>query len=113
MGNDSTSPVRELTDADFRSAIQGASLAFVDVYASWCGSCRLFYPTFEGIAAKHPKASFFKIDGDVNPECRSDLTISNLPYVAAYRGGKFVEGISTTTEEGFEEFVARLEKQGS
>jgi thioredoxin 1 len=103
-----TQAVKDLSDADFRPTLEKTPMAFVDVYASWCGSCRIFAPTYDAIAAKHPQASFFKIDGDINPDCRSDLTIDNLPYIAFYRNGKFVEGISTTTEEGFEQFVARM-----
>jgi thioredoxin 1 len=106
--SDAHAKSQELTDADFRSTLEKTPLAFVDVYASWCGPCRLFSPLFDEIAAKHPKAVFFKIDGDLNPECRTDITISNLPYVAVYKHGKFVEGISTTTEEGFEEFVTKM-----
>lgn len=100
--------VEELNDSNFRSSLAAAPLAFVDLYASWCGPCRLFSPLFDAVAAKHPKAKFFKIDGDLNPECRSDLTISNLPFVAVYRAGKFVEGISVATEEGFEELVTKM-----
>jgi thioredoxin 1 len=106
--SDSTAKVLELTDANYRSTLATAPLAFVDVYASWCGPCRLFSPLFDASAEKHPQASFFKIDGDLNPECRSDLTITNLPYVAVFKEGKFVEGISTTVQESFEEFIAKM-----
>jgi thioredoxin 1 len=102
--------VTELTDANFRTTLAQAPLAFVDLYASWCGPCRLFSPLFDKVAARHPKARFFKIDGDLNPECRSDLTIDNLPFVAVYKDGKFVQGMSVATEEGFEELVR---KQGA
>jgi thioredoxin-like negative regulator of GroEL len=99
--------VEELTDANFRSTLESAPLAFVDLYASWCGPCRLFSPLFDQVASRHPGAKFYKIDGDLNPECRSDLTIDNLPFVAIYKNGKFVQGISVATEEGFEELVVK------
>jgi thioredoxin reductase (NADPH) len=100
--------VTELTDADFRSALVDRDLAVVDLYASWCGPCRLFAPVFGTVAARFPEVPFFKIDGDLNPECRSDLTIDNLPYLAAYRSGRFVEGVSTTSEEALVHFVEKL-----
>jgi thioredoxin 1 len=100
--------VRELNDADFRAALAEAQVVFVDFYASWCGSCRLFAPTFDQVAGRHPQYKFFKIDGDVNADSRSELSIGNLPYIAAYRDGKFVDGISTTTDEGFDEFVRKV-----
>jgi thioredoxin 1 len=106
--SDAQDKVQELNDSNFRTALEKSPLAFVDVFASWCGPCRLFSPIFDQVASRHPKAVFYKIDGDLNPECRTELTISNLPYVAVYRNGKFVDGFSTTTEEGIEEFIAKL-----
>jgi thioredoxin-like negative regulator of GroEL len=100
--------VEELTDATFRSALEKAPLAFVDLHASWCGPCRLFSPLFDLVAERHPKARFFKIDGDLNPECRTGLVIDNLPFVAVYRDGQFVQGVSVATEEGFEELVVKM-----
>jgi thioredoxin 1 len=100
--------VEELSDSNYRSSLEKAPLAFVDLYASWCGPCRLFSPLFDKVAERHPKARFFKIDGDIHPGCRSDLTIDNLPFVAVYKDGKFVQGVSVATEEGFEELVQKM-----
>ena len=105
MATDQTHGAQELNDSNFRSTLEGKPIAIVDLYASWCGSCRLFAPTYEQIARSHPEIAFYKIDGDANPNCRSDLTISNLPYFAAYRNGRFIEGISTTSEELLEKFI--------
>lgn len=98
---------QELTDANFKSALNDAPLAFVDLYASWCGPCRLFSPLFDQVAARHPKAKFFKIDGDLNPGCREGLTIDNLPFVAVFKNGALVKGVSLATEEAFEELVVQ------
>jgi thioredoxin-like negative regulator of GroEL len=101
--------VKELDDSNFRSTLEQAPLAFVDLYASWCGPCMLFSPLFDKVAAKHPQSRFFKIDGDLHPGCRSDLTIDNLPFVAVYKNGKLIQGVSVATEEGFEELVSKVE----
>jgi thioredoxin 1 len=100
--------VRELTDADFKPALASVPLAFVDVYASWCGPCRLFSPLFEKVAARSSGAAFFKVDGDLNPGAREGLTIDNLPYIAVYRNGRFVEGYSTANEDDFENYVRKV-----
>lgn len=105
--------VVELDDSNFRSTLEQAPLAFVDLYASWCGPCRLFSPLFDKVAALHPQSRFFKIDGDLHSQCRADLTIDNLPFVAVYRHGKFVQGVSVATEEGFEELVSRVESEAT
>lgn len=104
------SKVIELTDETFASHVSKSRLAFVDFYADWCGPCRLFAPVFARVAEKHPDAEFFKIDGDLHPQSRADITIDNLPFVAAYRDGKFIEGFSTTVEAGLETFIARMKE---
>lgn len=101
--------VIELQDSNFKETIASKPLVLVDIYASWCGPCRLFSPIFEKVSEKYKdKIPFYKIDGDDNPNCRDELTIDNLPYIAAYRDGKFVKGFSTSTEEGLEEFIQSL-----
>ena len=101
--------VVELQDSIFKETIRGKSIVLVDIYASWCGPCRLFSPIFEKVSEKYKgQISFYKIDGDENPNCRDELTIDNLPYIAAFREGKFVKGVSTSTEEGLEEFIRSL-----
>jgi len=101
--------VVELDDSNFTQTIESQPLVLVDIYASWCGPCRLFAPIFEQVSEKYKgRIPFYKIDGDDNPNCRDELTIDNLPFIAAYRDGKFVKGVSTSTEEGLEEFIRSL-----
>ncbi|MBI3557156.1 MAG: thioredoxin family protein [Deltaproteobacteria bacterium] len=107
------SKVIELNDDTFKTAIADAPLAFVDFYADWCGPCRLFSPVFSRVAEKHDDLRFFKIDGDLHAQSRADVTIDNLPFVAAYRNGAFIEGFSTTVEAGLESFIARMKAKNA
>ena len=101
--------IEELNDSNFKETLAGKPLVLVDIHASWCGPCRLFAPIFEKVSEKYQgQIPFYKIDGDENPGCREELNIENLPYIAAYRDGKFIKGYSTSTEEGLEEFIRSL-----
>lgn len=104
------SKVIELNDNNFEGTLKEKSLAFVDFYADWCGPCRLFAPVFSKVAEKNHDIGFFKIDGDLNPESRSQIEISNLPFVAAFRNGVFIEGFSTTLEASLDSFVSRIKE---
>ena len=98
----------ELTDETFQQNLEEQDLAFVDIYASWCGPCKLFRPIFDKVAHSSSHA-FYKIDGDKHPGCRSDIRISNLPFVAAFKKGHFIRGVATSTESGLREFIQEVE----
>lgn len=102
-----------LHDDDFAQTIASSEIpVLVDFYADWCGPCRLFSPVFSRVADKYGDIAFFKIDGDLYPESRSEVTIDNLPFIAAFRDGNFVEGFSTTVEAGLETFISRMKETG-
>jgi len=100
--------VNEITDATFHESIQAKEFSLVDVYASWCGSCRMFAPHFDEVAGKNPDIGFLKIDGEKNPEFCDLVPIDNLPFVAVFHHGKFVGGQSTNKKEALEEIVGMI-----
>jgi thioredoxin len=82
-------PVR-VTDANFDKVIQGASAPIVlDLYADWCGPCRMMAPTLDEFAAKHQgKVLVLQLDTDRNPQVAGRLNIRGIPTLIAYRDGK-------------------------
>jgi thioredoxin 1 len=103
MGN-----VAEIQDTDFTEALKTKEFSLVDVYASWCGSCRMFAPVFHEIADRNPDLGFFKIDGEKNPKFCEQVPIDNLPFVAVFHNGKFVGGQSTSKRDALEEIVGMI-----
>lgn len=97
--------ITELNDSTFQDYVASKDLAIVDIYASWCGSCRLFYKIFEEVAGENPDISFFKIDGDDNENFREGIDVTNLPFVAAFSKGKYLGGLSTSKKEGLVSFI--------
>lgn len=105
------SQILELSDANFHENVSKHDLAIVDIYASWCGSCRLFYKIFEETASENPSLAFFKIDGDDNESFREGIEVTNLPFVAAFHKGKYLGGMSTSKKEGLVRFLERMKEQ--
>jgi thiol-disulfide isomerase/thioredoxin len=99
--------VEDLTDETFETRLRDAELSVVDFYAGWCGPCMLFKPKFRRISDDYPHVKFFVCDGERAPNARKTVTIANLPYFAVYRQGEFLEGLTTTREEGFREFIEK------
>jgi thioredoxin-like negative regulator of GroEL len=91
--------VRELTDQNYKELFKEKAINIVDVYASWCGNCRLFAPAFEEVAGTHPEYNFFKVDGEANEEFASQIAIDNLPFIAVFHNGEYLGGKSTSKKE--------------
>lgn len=105
------SSVNELTDENFTSTVSAQEIAVVDVYASWCGSCRLFAPTFNDTAAAFPQFKFYKIEAEKNTKFREGLAIDNLPFVAVFHRGSFVGGKSVSKKEGLMEMLQVIQQK--
>ena len=41
-----------VTSQDFNQVVESNDLVFVDFWATWCGPCRAFGPTFEKISTR-------------------------------------------------------------
>lgn len=79
----------ELTDNNFDSevlSVQGKVI--VDVWASWCGKCKMIKPLFEELSNKVQGYKFCILDADKCSKIVNKLGITNLPTFIIYEDGK-------------------------
>ena len=81
---------RNIGYADFESTIRDNDIVLVDFWASWCGPCRAFAPTFERSAANHPEIVHAKVDTEQESELAALMEIRSIPTIAAFREGVLV-----------------------
>ena len=80
----------ELNDDNFVSHVTDDQILFVDFWASWCGPCRQFAPTYEAASEANPDITFGSVNTEEQQELASAAGISSIPTLMAFRDGILV-----------------------
>jgi thioredoxin 1 len=81
-----TAKTIEVTEQNFND-ITPKGIVLLDWWATWCGPCRTFAPTFEAAAGRHPDVTFGKIDTDAQPALSAAFEIRSIPTLMVLRDG--------------------------
>lgn len=80
----------QLNAQDFEKTITDNNLVFVDFWATWCGPCRAFDPTFEAASEENPDIVFGKVDIDANQDLASAAGIQAVPTLMIAKQGQII-----------------------
>ena len=70
----------ELNEQNFSNFISNSDLpVLIDLWADWCGPCKMMAPYFAEVAKQNPKVVFAKIDTEANPRLSSAFNIRSIP----------------------------------
>ena len=81
--------VLTVTKENFKDLVlESQTPVVLDLWATWCGPCRMLTPVIEELAGDHPEISFFKINVDEEPELANAFNTTSIPMLVFMKDGK-------------------------
>jgi putative thioredoxin len=102
----------EVTDATFETDVLERSTAatvVVDLWAAWCGPCKVLGPILEKVVGEAEGVELAKIDVDANPRSAATFQVQSIPAVYAIRDRKVLDSfIGALPEPAVRQWVSGL-----
>ena len=85
-----TDTVTQIQASRFQDeVVKSAQPVVVDIYADWCGPCKIIEPVIHQLSVEYAgKVKFVKVDTDANQELAMQFGIMSIPTVMFFARGK-------------------------
>lgn len=84
----------DATDGDFSDAITTSRLVLVDLWAPWCGPCKMVAPILEKLSTDFAgQLKVVKVNVDSSPMTAQRYSASSIPMLLFVRNGDVVDRV--------------------
>lgn len=99
-----------VTDATFAAEVERSPVPIlVDMWAPWCGPCRMLAPVIEQLAGELAgRARVAKLNVDENPVTSERFQVRGIPALLLFKGGREIDRMVGVQPKA--EIVRRVER---
>lgn len=81
--------VLSVNKSNFKEAVLNSDKpVLIDLWATWCGPCKMLSPVVSEIAEDHPEIKVCKINVDEEPELAEAFHVSAIPMLVLVKNGE-------------------------
>jgi thioredoxin 1 len=87
--------VIDVSDQNFESEVIKSTLpVLLDLWAPWCGPCRMVAPVIESLAKKYDgKVKFCRLNVDENPQTAAKYRVMSIPTLMFFKNGEVTDTV--------------------
>ena len=79
--------VKQIDSNEFKEVIKEGKVV-VDLFATWCGPCKMLSPILDEISEELTTTKFFKIDVDDNEDIAWEYSVMSIPTILIFENGE-------------------------
>ena len=81
-----------ITEKNFEVEVEKSDkLCVIDLYADWCGPCRMLSPILEELEGEYPEVKFCKVNVDNEPALAGIFRVESIPLVAFVKDNTYLD----------------------
>lgn len=85
--------MKNLTTFDFQDNIEDG-ISLVKFWASFCGPCKRYAPTFDAFAEENPDIKCFSVDAEAEQDLCSEYNVSSIPVTLLFKNGENLKSLN-------------------